>query len=292
MPTLYRSPNTSASLAVVDALLVGDVELATQLERIANQPQAIWVGVWEKDPRAIVDAAVTAAVAARQLCALVCYAVPNLDCGSYSAGGAKDTEAFWLHVSAMALGIDRRKAMVLLEPDSTAHVKCLDAEALRKRLSLLSASVSTLTAAGARVYVDAGSYNWVPAADMVPRLIAAGIEKAAGFSLNVSDSETTENGVKFARELQAAILAATGKDAHFVIDVSRNGAGPPGVGDVEAQWCNPPSLRIGKPPTLRTGIVGCDGLLWVKHPGESDGECGGGPPAGDWWPEGARRLLS
>jgi endoglucanase len=32
-------------------------------------------------------------------------------------------------------------------------------------------------------------------------------------------------------------------------------------------------------------------LLWVKVPGESDGECGGGPPAGTWWHAGAVELA-
>ncbi|MET0953525.1 MAG: hypothetical protein ABWX57_09565 [Aeromicrobium sp.] len=30
---------------------------------------------------------------------------------------------------------------------------------------------------------------------------------------------------------------------------------------------------------------------WVKHPGESDGTCNGGPAAGLWWRAGALALL-
>lgn len=34
-----------------------------------------------------------------------------------------------------------------------------------------------------------------------------------------------------------------------------------------------------------TGEPALDAYLWIKRPGESDGECRGGPAAGQWWPE-------
>jgi len=43
---------------------------------------------------------------------------------------------------------------------------------------------------------------------------------------------------------------------------------------------------MGKQSELKTR-----GLLWVKTPGESDGEYDGAPPAGAFWPDGARRLI-
>ncbi len=62
----------------------------------------------------------------------------------------------------------------------------------------------------------------------------------------------------------------------FVVDVSRNGIGPPpdGPGGA-AQWCNPAHQALGVAPTARTGVPGVDALLWSKRPGESDGKCGG-----------------
>jgi endoglucanase len=32
-------------------------------------------------------------------------------------------------------------------------------------------------------------------------------------------------------------------------------------------------------------------FLWIKKPGESDGECNGGPKAGQWWTEMAIGLA-
>ena len=95
---------------------------------------------------------------------------------------------------------------------------------------------------------------------------------------------------------------------HAVIDTSRNGRGSwqPPVGkysDAEV-WCNPPDRGLGRRPTLETGTPYVDAFLWIKIPGESDGECHRGlggpvdpergvtaPPAGSWFAQQARELI-
>jgi endoglucanase len=101
--------------------------------------------------------------------------------------------------------------------------------------------------------------------------------------------------------------------AHYVIDTSRNGEGPwpppvsPPYPDPQ-DWCNPPARELGLAPTLDTGVPLVDAYLWVKIPGESDGECTRGlgpagetvdpewgridPPAGRWFPEMALDLTT
>jgi len=67
---------------------------------------------------------------------------------------------------------------------------------------------------------------------------------------------------------------------HFVIDTSRNGQGPwtPATCQPDAQdWCNPPNRGLGLRPTANTSNALIDAYLWVKIPGESDGECTRGP---------------
>ena len=100
-------------------------------------------------------------------------------------------------------------------------------------------------------------------------------------------------------------------DTHFVIDTSRNGVGPwlPTVSYPDPQdWCNPPDRGLGLPPTLETGEALIDAYLWIKTPGESDGECTRGlgpagetidpewdlidPGAGDWFPEQVLDLVA
>ena len=57
-----------------------------------------------------------------------------------------------------------------------------------------------------------------------------------------------------------------------------------------SNWCNPPDRLIGDPGgTYGDDVV--DTNLWIKPPGESDGECNGGPIAGAFWPNAAVDLT-
>jgi endoglucanase len=87
---------------------------------------------------------------------------------------------------------------------------------------------------------------------------------------------------------------------HFVIDTSRNGDGPNNMqGYASApydqpssviaalssgNWCNPPDSGLGIRPTASTGVPLLDAYLWVKTPGQSDGQCdsAGGVRAWDY----------
>ena len=80
---------------------------------------------------------------------------------------------------------------------------------------------------------------------------------------------------------QSVKIEAKGK--HFLIDTSRNGLGT-------TEWCNPRGQALGVTPTTNTGHPLVDAFLWIKQPGESDGTCGGGPRAGNWWTDIALEL--
>jgi len=72
--------------------------------------------------------------------------------------------------------------------------------------------------------------------------------------------------------------------AKFVVDTSRNANGSNG------QWCNPAGRKLGVPAQVGGGA---ELLLWVKTPGNSDGQCGVAPntPAGQFNPDLAIRLI-
>jgi len=76
---------------------------------------------------------------------------------------------------------------------------------------------------------------------------------------------------------------------HFIVDTSRNGQGPwkptPGAYTDAQDWCNAPGRGLGATPTADTGNPLVDAYLWVKTPGESDGSCTRGLPAGSADPE-------
>lgn len=256
---------------------------ASLIRRIAEQPQALWLGEWRADVRATVARRVARAKRAGSVPVLVAYNIPHRDCGQHSSGGAADAAAYRTWIGQLAAGIGAAPAIVILEPDALAGIDCLARGDRRERMALLKEAIGTLSALPAvALYVDAGNPSWVPPGRMARRLRAVGVGRARGFAVNVAAFETTRRSRAYGR----AISRRTG-GAHFVIDTSRNGAGPSEPGD----WCNPAGRALGEFPTARTGDARVDAYLWVKRPGESDGACNGGPPAGTWWPEYALDLA-
>ena len=171
----------------------------------------------------------------------------------------------------------------VLEPDALPGISSLKPELQEERYFLFNDAVKVLRQnPQAAVYIDAGHGKWVPAKEMAERLKKAGVEHASGFALNTSNYRTTEESIAYGKEVSAMI---GGK--HFVIDTSRNGAGPwEGAKTITEMWCNPPGRKIGRPPTTETGDPLIDGFLWLKRPGESDGECERNEPkAGVFWLE-------
>ena len=77
-----------------------------------------------------------------------------------------------------------------------------------------------------------------------------------------------------------------------MIDTSRNGQGP-STSTGTQEWCNPPGRGLGERPTTTTNIPRLDAKLWIKTPGESDGECADAedPAAGRWFPRQAAELI-
>jgi endoglucanase len=256
---------------------------ASMMDRIAAQPVAQWIGGWTGNVRSHVRGIVARAAGDGTVPVFVAYNIPNRDCGGYSASGAQSTAAGYRSwIREVAAGLSGGKSVVVLEPDAVAQITCLSAQGQEERAGLLRDAVELLKAAGAAVYIDAGNARWVGAADMAARLKRVAIDKADGFSLNVSNFIGTTANVGYGEAVSARL---SGK--HFIIDTSRNGMGGPADG----QWCNPSGQALGHSPTTRTGHRLVDAYLWIKYPGESDGPCNGGPAAGSWWAEYALGLA-
>ncbi len=259
---------------------------AALIAKIADTPQAKWFGEWSGPIETVVDNFTKSASKQDKLALMVVYNIPDRDCGQYSKGGASGEVSYRAWIDGVARGIGSgRRAVVILEPDALGHLEaCLSEEDQKKRLGLLKYAVHTLAALpGVSVYLDAGHSRWIPADEMATRLRAAGIEEARGFSLNTSNYIGDEELVAYGNQL-ASLL---GDDVHFVVDSSRNGNGP-APGD---QWCNPEGRALGRRPEVASGGGALDAYVWAKAPGESDGECNGGPPAGQWFEERALEMA-
>ncbi len=286
----YVNPQNHASVQVRQwQQQQGRAADAQKIEPIAQQPTATWFS-GEPNPEAAVGSLTGAATADKKTPVVTVYDLPARDCGQYSSGGAPTPQAYLDYVGGVARGI-RGSAVVILEPDAVPHalVGCTGA-APAQRYEMLSKAVDLLRARpGVHVYLDAGNASWIKDVDaLAAALRLSGVTRAAGFSLNVANFETTAASVAYGQQLASRLAGA-----HFVIDTSRNGSGPAtDTGDNHANWCNPPGRSLGTPPTTDTGTAGVDALLWVKQPGDSDGTCRpGAPPAGTWWPAYALSLV-
>ena len=208
------------------------------------------------------------------------------------------------------------------------------ATAAAERFAMLNYAVDKLKAnPNTSVYLDATHSGWLGAGDAADRLIQAGVLRADGFFLNVSNYELNIRLEKYGTWVAKCIAFGSNPSSwgnghtewcasqyhpanpndfstwtltdqwytdnvesqtwwyslsvlkHFVIDTSRNGQGPwqppAGVYPDPQDWCNPPDRGLGLRPTANTGTPLLDAYLWVKIPGESDGECTRGlGPAG------------
>jgi endoglucanase len=149
------------------------------------------------------------------------------------------------------------------------------------RVTNLRSAVAALTASGSiAVYLDGGHSNWQSVTTMADRLRSVGVSKVRGFATNVANYNRTSAEAGYGTEL------ATALGTHYIVDTSRNGAGP------STGWCNPAGQALGARPTSSTAVTAADAWFWVKRPGESDGVCNGGPAAGSWFEAYALGLAS
>lgn len=252
---------------------------AQQIKKIADQPTAKWFGGWSGDIRSAVNSYLQG-VPSEQTAVLVAYNIPWRDCSGYSIGGESSMSSYKRWIGDFAQGVQGKSTMVILEPDAIALTNCLDSQQLRERQEMLQYATQVLKSAGAKVYLDAGHSQWMSASEVANRLQQAGVSQADGFSLNVSNYNTLDQETSFGRAVSQLV-----GNKQFVVDTSRNGSGSNG------EWCNPSGRSLGHTPTLNTGNSGAAAYLWIKYPGESDGNCNGGPNAGHWWAEYAVGLA-
>ena len=402
-------PNHGAVEQIADLTSSGNKEDADLIRAMIETPQAVWFT--QGTPQSVqqdVKNTVKRAAGKKTIPVLVAYNIPFRDCAQFSAGGATTVEEYLAWIDGFAAGIGSEPAIVILEPDGLGIIPwykpfrgtsaqagdyewCRPAEANEataadERFEMLNYAVDALQAKpNVTVYLDGTHSGWLNVSDATHRLLQAGVARADGFYLNVSNYHFTGNLVQYGTWISSCIalwpdsstfvdcpnqywnggplpslvaqtvgewqgialdhfgqwsdtditfvgtppdndfmplntsainlryanmLGSTVPTTHFVIDTSRNGQGPwqppAGVYPDAQDWCNPPDRGLGLRPTADTGNPLVDAYLWVKIPGESDGECTRGlgstgtvdpewgivdPGAGQWFPEMALDLV-
>ncbi len=380
--------NKGATEQIADLTSSGNKADANLIKQLVQTPQAVWFT--KGTPKTVMqDVRNTVERAADKgtVPVLVAYNIPFRDCAQYSAGGATTVAEYEAWIDGFAAGIGKNKAVVILEPDGLGIIPwynpfgnrdswatnpnyewCQPAEAdpataAADRFAMMNYAVDKLKAnPNTSVYLDATHSGWLGAGDAADRLIQAGVNKADGFFLNVSNYVQNPQLEKYGTWVAKCIAFGSNPASwgtphtewcasqysssegpvnpndfstwvytdqwytknvesqtwwysesvlkHFVIDTSRNGQGPwtPTTSYPDAMsWCNPPDRGLGYRPTANTGVALVDAYLWIKLPGESDGECTRGlgpagttvdpewgivdPAAGTWFPQMALDLV-
>ncbi len=213
-------PSSGATQQIKDLLRKRQWADAARLSALVATPQAVWL---ESGSPSEVKAAVrkTMAQAKREnrVPILVAYNLPFRDCSQYSSGGATDTAAYAAWIDGFAEGIGKDKATVILEPDGLGIIPYntnLDGSTDWCKPTVTDAQGNTVPAPGAdpssryaqlnyavdsiaskapraAVYLDGSHSAWLNVGEATYRLTQAGVARARGFFLIVSNYQYTTN---------------------------------------------------------------------------------------------------
>ncbi|MES2966928.1 MAG: glycoside hydrolase family 6 protein [Patescibacteria group bacterium] len=279
--TLYLHPNqATVQKQIFDAN--NNTTQSALINVIAKQPQAVWLTRGnDQDLQLVRD--IMAKTTTTAIPTFVIYAIPNRDCNSYSRGGLGNGTLYLDWIKKLAETVSTKPSIIIFEPDALPQISCLTASDQTTRLALMKESLRVLGSKSATaVYLDIGHPFWLSPTVAVDRLQKAGISYVRGFSLNVSNFFTNAENITYGEQISAKLNGMP-----YVIDSSRNGKGA----TLTKEWCNPAGRALGTTPQFVTTHPRVDAYLWIKHPGESDGTCNGGPRAGAWWLENALSYV-
>jgi hypothetical protein len=228
--------------------------------------------------------------------ALVVYGIPNKDCaaGFSNRGFNQNWQDYDKFINKLASKIGNRKIVYILEPDAvglTANGECGIQNDYKKYLEHAITMLSNNPSAD--IFIDVGHWTLQQDPYSVAALLNAiwpeNASRLKGLALNTANYQSTDAMVDLCEKFASVV----GRDIRCVIDTSRNYRGPSGA------WCNAIGTGLGYPPTANTGRYRAAYYLWIKPPGESDGECVGqgpdsmqGPTAGQFFSDHFKMLWN
>jgi hypothetical protein len=199
---------------------------------------------------------------------------------------------FKARVNAMADGIGRRPAVLLLELDGIGSTRgIVKTHALPEWEAALRYEMDAMQRLPHTVVYVEGGYSDSNSVGYTARVLnAIGIHHIRGFFTN-----DTHDNWTISEDRWASAIARRVGGTHFIVNTASNGRGPklnphPSTQGVE-DLCNPPGRGLGIRDTTDTGIKYADAYLWEHTPGNSSG-CGGGPSGGTFWPQYAEGLAA
>ena len=233
-PAVHAAPDRDAVRQIVDLTKHRKFADARLLGAMVTTPQAVWLTegsaaqVQQSVRRTVRLAALT-----RTVPVFVAYNLPFRDCGQYSAGGATDTASYLAWIDGVARGIGSSKAVVLLEPDGLGVIPynidingsqewcrpdltgtgLTEQAANEARYAQLNGAVDRLESQpNVSVYLDATHSGWLGVGDAASRLAKAGVQRAQGFFVNVSNYQATPQLTKYGTWISGCLAFAANPD--------------------------------------------------------------------------------
>ncbi len=239
----FVPPPDAAALGQITGLVrQRDFGDAAKLAAMEATPRAVWFdGGTPREVEKSVRQTMDRSAHEGRVPVLVAYDIPFRDCAQYSSGGAVDTASYEAWIAGFARGIGRRKAVVILEPDSLGIIPynttlfgsadwckptVTDATGATvpapgagadERYAQLEGAIATLTASapGASVYLDGTHSDWLGVGEAAFRIHKAGFDPTSGaplvkgFFLDVSNFQPTDQLVQFGTWVSQCLAAAT-----------------------------------------------------------------------------------
>lgn len=252
---LYVPKPDQGARAQIGALRdAGDMDDAALIQSMVETPQAVWLT--KGTPKQVEQSVRTTLKQAKgSLVVLVAYNIPGRDCANLSAGGAISTAEYEAWIDGLANGIGDSEASVILEPDGLGLLpgsNCggpkdgypfTDAE----RYLEINYAVDALAALpNTKVYLDATHSAWQNVGDATNRLIAAGVARAQGFFLNVSNFQFAPNQVQYGTWISKCITRRTTNPVAECPDQYWNGGPLPSlIAQTIGEWTGDALNRYG-----------------------------------------------
>lgn len=218
------------------------------------------------------------------------------------AADVQDSQGFFLNVSnyQYATNSDFFGTWV---SSCIAYATVNEAQTSADALAAVASFVGTSTPTGA--FDTCANQYWnggAPGTDIASLLGAYTGVALSPYGVWSDTSATADLNTSGIDASYASALGSTVPATHFIVDTSRNGLGPNSMQAyagapydqpssvldtlVAGAWCNPTDEGLGIPSTAATGVALSsldtylpgnppllDAYLWIKTPGQSDGQC-------------------
>ena len=231
----YAPPASVGAIKQIAQLLAGHQPASAALiGRMEAIPSAVWldgetpaeaargaIGEQQADLDTVRQITQALARAGKQNAVpiFVAYNIPGRDCSQYSAGGAPSDAAYRSWIDAIQSALGGAQAVLILEPDGLANLPGYCGAAYSQkfpeitnttRIDDVAFGVSTLEQdPNISLYLDAGHSAWQAVGNIAEVLVAADVQQAQGFFLNVSNYQYAANNAFYGTWVSSCIAYAT-----------------------------------------------------------------------------------